>query len=94
MKVLEAKGLTKIFPGVVALDRIDISFEQGRIHCIVGENGAGKSTLIKCLTGVYKADEGEIYISGRLAKEDGVLFSKVVFVPQEIDLFQIGRAHV
>lgn len=88
MKVLEAKGLTKIFPGVVALDRIDISFEQGRIHCIVGENGAGKSTLIKCLTGVYKADEGEIYISGRLAKEDGVLFSKVVFVPQEIDLFQ------
>ena len=45
MKVLEAKGLTKIFPGVVALDRIDISFEQGRIHCIVGENGAGKSTL-------------------------------------------------
>lgn len=88
MKVLEAKGLTKIFPGVVALDRIDISFEKGRIHCVVGENGAGKSTLIKCLTGIYKADEGSIYINGELAKEDAGLFSKVVFVPQEIDLFQ------
>ena len=56
MKVLEAKGLTKIFPGVVALDDISISFEPGRDHCIVGENGAGKSTLIKCLTGAYKPE--------------------------------------
>ena len=88
MKVLEAKGLTKIFPGVVALDDVTISFEKGRVHCVVGENGAGKSTLIKCLTGVYKPEDGEIYIDGKLANNDPSLFSKVVFVPQEIDLFQ------
>ena len=88
MKVLEAKGLTKIFPGVVALDDISISFEPGRVHCIVGENGAGKSTLIKCLTGAYKPEEGEIYIEGKSARENPELFSRVVSVPQEIDLFQ------
>lgn len=88
MKVLEAKGLTKIFPGVVALDDVTISFEVGRVHCIVGENGAGKSTLIKCLTGVYRPEEGEILIDGERANENPDLFSKVVSVPQEIDLFQ------
>lgn len=88
MKVLEAKGLTKIFPGVVALDDVTISFELGRVHCIVGENGAGKSTLIKCLTGAYRPEEGEIYINGKLANDDPDLFSRVVSVPQEIDLFQ------
>lgn len=86
-KVLEAKSLTKVFPGVVALDNINISFDPGKIHCIVGENGAGKSTLIKCLTGVYRAEEGEIFINGRSAKDEPDLFSKVVFVPQELDLF-------
>lgn len=88
MKVLKAKGLTKIFPGVVALDDVTISFEPGRVHCIVGENGAGKSTLIKCLTGVYKPEEGEIHIDGKSAQENPELFAKVVSVPQEIDLFQ------
>lgn len=87
MNVLEAKGLTKIFPGVVALDNVDISFEEAQIHCVVGENGAGKSTLIKCLTGVYSADEGEIIIQGKNAAADRDRFSHVVFVPQEIDLF-------
>ena len=75
MKVLEAKGLTKIFPGVVALDDVTISFEVGRVHCIVGENGAGKSTLIKCLTGVYRPEEGEILIDGERANENPDLFS-------------------
>ena len=54
MSVLEAKNITKIFPGVKALEDVSVSFHKGEIHCIMGENGAGKSTLIKCLTGVYK----------------------------------------
>lgn len=58
------KGITKTFPGVIALD--DVSFSVGRceVHALVGENGAGKSTLMKILNGVYAADSGDIYING------------------------------
>lgn len=87
MKVLEAKGITKMFPGVVALDSVDVSFEPGEIHCIIGENGAGKSTLIKCLTGVYTPERGDIMIDGQDARKNRALFDKVAYVPQEIDLF-------
>lgn len=87
MKVLEATGITKVFPGVVALDSVDVSFEPGQIHCIIGENGAGKSTLIKCLTGVYSPEEGSVMIDGQDALKNKELFDKVAYVPQEIDLF-------
>jgi len=87
MKVLEARNITKTFPGVVALDSVDVSFELGEIHCVIGENGAGKSTLIKCLTGVYEPDEGEILINGENAVRNKALFDKIAYVPQEIDLF-------
>lgn len=87
MKVLEAHDITKLFPGVVALDAVDVSFEAGKIHCIIGENGAGKSTLIKCLTGVYEPEQGEVIIDGQNALKNKVLFDKIAYVPQEIDLF-------
>ena len=87
MKILEATGITKVFPGVVALDSVDVSFEPGQIHCIIGENGAGKSTLIKCLTGVYTPEQGEVKINGQDALKQKELFDKVAYVPQEIDLF-------
>ena len=87
MKVMEATGITKVFPGVVALDSVDISFEPGQIHCVIGENGAGKSTLIKCLTGVYTPESGDVKINGQNALENRELFDKVAYVPQEIDLF-------
>lgn len=87
MKVLEARNITKLFPGVVALDSVDVSFEAGEIHCIIGENGAGKSTLIKSLTGVYEPEEGEVLIHGDNALKKKALFEKVAYVPQEIDLF-------
>ena len=60
MKILEAKNITKMFPGVIALDSVDVAFEPGEIHAIIGENGAGKSTLIKCLTGVYEPEESRV----------------------------------
>ena len=62
--ILELKGVTKIFPGVKALERVQFQLKAGEIHALIGENGAGKSTLIKVITGVHKPDEGEIFING------------------------------
>ncbi len=87
MKILEAKNITKVFPGITALDSVDIAFDKGKIHCIIGENGAGKSTLIKCLTGTYEPEIGEVFINGENAARNRKLFEKVAYVPQEIDLF-------
>lgn len=63
--VLEMIGITKRFPGVLALDSVDFQLRCGEIHAIVGENGAGKSTLIKILAGVHQKDAGSIYLDGR-----------------------------
>ena len=65
---LEFSGLRKTFPGVVALDGIDLAVATGEIHAFVGQNGAGKSTLVKVLTGVYPATSGEMRIAGRVAR--------------------------
>lgn len=66
--VLEARGITKRFPGVVANDHIDFEIKAGEIHAILGENGAGKTTLMKILFGQYQPDEGEVYLGGRQVK--------------------------
>ena len=63
--VLEAKGITKRFPGVVANDQIDFEIKAGEIHAILGENGAGKTTLMNILFGLYQPDEGELYLYGK-----------------------------
>ncbi len=62
--VLELKGITKQFPGVLANDHINLKLEKGEILALLGENGAGKSTLMNILYGLYKPDEGEIFING------------------------------
>jgi len=85
--LLKAEGLTKVFPGVIALNDITIDVDAGEVHCIVGENGAGKSTLIKCLTGVYKPEKGRVEVMGEVATESGSQSAAVAYVPQEIDLF-------
>lgn len=69
--VLELKGITKIFPGVKALDNVHFRLKSGEIHALMGENGAGKSTFIKMITGVYIPNEGEIYVNGRQVEFKG-----------------------
>ncbi len=87
MPFLEVRGIRKEFPGVVALDRVSLSIELGRVHVLAGENGAGKSTLVKILTGVDRPDAGEVLIGGRNAVEEPALFDDIGYVPQELNLF-------
>ena len=63
--ILELKGITKIFPGVKALNNVQFQLIPGEVHALMGENGAGKSTFIKVITGVHKAEEGEMYLDGQ-----------------------------
>src|SRR5436305_13427421 len=65
---LEMRGIGKRFPGVLALENVDLTLEPGKVHALMGENGAGKSTLIKIMAGVYQKDAGTIRIHGRDAE--------------------------
>ena len=64
--ILECKQVSKFFPGVKALDSVNLILNKGEVHALCGENGAGKSTLMKIIAGLYQRDEGEIYYDGKL----------------------------
>src|SRR5262245_10669910 len=62
--VLELRGITKQFPGVLANDHVDFDLRRGEVHALLGENGAGKSTLMSILYGLYSPDDGDILVNG------------------------------
>ncbi|MDY0020185.1 MAG: ATP-binding cassette domain-containing protein, partial [Anaerolineae bacterium] len=82
--VLELKGITKRFPGVLANDHIDLVLEEGGILALLGENGAGKSTLMNVLYGLYTPDEGEIFVRGKKVEIQG---------PNDAIALGIGMVH-
>ena len=63
--LLRMEGISKSFPGVKALDNVQLTLRAGTVHALMGENGAGKSTLMKCLFGIYSKDSGHIYLEGK-----------------------------
>lgn len=89
--ILRAVGLTKRFPGVLALDGVSLELYPGEIHSILGENGSGKSTLAKIIAGIYTPDKGYIEISGKKAKllnpVDAVNYG-IYYIPQTPNLVE------
>jgi len=87
--ILKLSGITKSFPGVLALSDVDFTLKTGEIHALMGENGAGKSTLIKVFTGVYKRDAGEIVYEGNRIEVHSPLHAQemgISTVYQEVNL--------
>jgi ribose transport system ATP-binding protein len=89
MSLLEMSGITKHFPGVLALDKAHLSVEAGECHALVGENGAGKSTLVKILSGAYRADSGLIMLDGETKQIDSPITARrlgITMIHQELNL--------
>ncbi len=87
--LLSMNGISKTFPGVIALENVDFSLKRGEIHALIGENGAGKSTLIKILTGVEHPDSGTIELDGKLIQVRSPQFSQEIGIStvyQEVNL--------
>ncbi len=87
--LLQMRGIVKVFPGVRALDGVDLDVRAGEVHCLLGQNGAGKSTLIKVMAGAHAVDAGEVLWQGRpasLASPVAALRQGIATIYQELDL--------
>lgn len=103
--LLQMRGIVKRFPGVRALDGIDLTVRAGEVHCLLGQNGAGKSTLIKVLSGVHRPDAGDILWRGEpltVSHPTDALRHGIATIYQELDLVEslsvadnihLGREH-
>ncbi|WP_276199612.1 sugar ABC transporter ATP-binding protein [Chelatococcus sp. XZ-Ab1] len=88
--LLEMRGISKSFPGVKALDGVDVALYAGTVTALIGENGAGKSTLVKVLTGIYQPDAGDILVDGapvRFADAQAAMRAGITAIHQETVLF-------
>lgn len=88
-EILTAHNITKVFPGMKALDNVDFALQAGEVHILVGENGAGKSTLAKVILGAYRQEEGEVFFEGELMEVSGTkdaIAKGIVAVYQEFTL--------
>ena len=86
--LLQMTDITKVFPGVKALDKVSLTVRRGTVHALMGENGAGKSTLMKCLFGIYSRDSGEIELEGKpinFKSSKEALENGVAMVHQELN---------
>ncbi len=86
--LLEMRGISKEFPGVKALDGVNLTVRAGTVHALMGENGAGKSTLMKCLFGIYRKDAGHIFLDGKeidFKNSKDALENGVAMVHQELN---------
>src|SRR5581483_8172615 len=89
--LLEMRGISKRFPGVIALDSVNLQIRPGEVVALVGENGAGKSTLMKILGGVYQPDGGEILFDGRPVRIQNVndaIGLGIAFIHQELNVLE------
>src|SRR5262249_585221 len=87
--LLEARNISKRFPGVQALDGVSLAVHSGEVLAVIGENGAGKSTLMKILAGIYPPDSSELLIDGQAVRLGGVadaLARGIVLIHQELNL--------
>ena len=87
--LLEMHGIVKSFPGVRALDGVDLDVRAGEVHCLLGQNGAGKSTLIKVLAGAHQPDAGHITWRGEevsLSNPQAAMSLGIATIYQELDL--------
>ena len=95
--VLEVRGITKRFPGVLANDHVDLTLYKGRVLGLLGENGAGKSTMMKILAGVQQADSGSLKMDGEEASIRSVeeaLDHGIALIHQELNLADNLDRHV
>lgn len=103
--IVQMNGITKRFPGVLALDNVSFNLRKGEVHALLGENGAGKSTLMKVLSGVHNPDEGHILFEGKQVSLGSPIAAQekgITIIHQEFNLFPeltvaenifIGREH-
>ena len=95
-KILEAKNISKQYPGVVALDDVSFNVYKGKVNVLVGENGAGKSTLMKILSGVERQSSGEIYLNNKkldIFSTNDAEKNSIGIIHQELNLFPNLTVH-
>ena len=85
--MIEVKGLVTTFDDFRALDGVDLFAPRGGVYGLVGANGAGKTTLIRHLTGVYRQDEGEIFIDGQPVYENNDIKQRIAYIPDDVFYF-------
>ena len=89
-ELITIRNITKFFPGIKALDRVQMTIRTGEVHALIGENGAGKSTLVKILTGVYTPTDGEIRMEGKKLEFKNAIDAQnagIVAIHQEASMF-------